>query len=1121
MAAALVDNFIQIYRFTHLREYRTRRRSVDSWRLLCWLILLSIVLVFDQYTFLKMISIGLGTFYFCVFLIQCTVLTSFVQENYLPNFNLPPESEEYLTVVCTVDGILHGIDKFGNKAWSTSTGKAMLSAQNYAAHYQNDASLEAVESTHARRSTKRNGYSILPSTDGTLIYHSIEGMRKTSVTARLLVEQTPFVSNEGISFTGKKSSRLMKLDANSGTILFDTMDSKGGRSVPRVVDPNSAPMWVGRIDYSLEAVNTVTGQQEFNFTYSELIPLPYGSQYQYGESLESQQREHEFEVASDVPLGEAEVVELLGARAAAEGGWSPESDQITSSDVARRVRDRAMSVDSPSLVSGSSSGGDNDSGEGSAVSKAASSKAKKRKGGRKRRKNRVTMEKRASVTPKPVSSESLSQLEVLDSATLSLVSTPDGELYFSDLDGTVMEKVSVSLNSPVFSAFKIHRAGRAQSSASDLRSAAVLAAPTSGGEGSFWGVRSLRVEHRVLTYPAAVAETYAQNGLAVAAVQEDVRSSDISRIIVQSPHTQESDHGDSLGPLYVLEVRDLEMPGLGPGSDKLDNSAFIGKLLSDAPHPTKRELRAQAREQLLKETATATVRDGPPVDKEVYRKHMKRSGAAAAVSTVGMGRRTLSPLQRRNKGGQGVLRALYLAEGEDAVLSAGDFAALSDQNEAYNDLDLQDPAPVIREDKGLGQCALRNPSFYFPISWFAGANDTAINTCQPRPTSSRLSVAMNKKNAAAATHRASAVLHETAKANQGGGGAVLQKSGMRGSHVLRPDLYEGALFRTDPEFLSLDAQMHLFRGMLHAPHQQQQQPVRAKGWEQGWDGWRDGAFRTQEFTASPPLNPVIVSAQHPYSWLDAFTMRVFGLVEHLLLNLIAVLIVVALVFVCGVYFLRSSPAFAHVLPVGARFSEQLRFAFFLLVGGMLTRLGLVPVAEPRGSAAGRTVKSSPPASSRRPLAALPAAVTVDGHEHIPQAAVRFPALEEPSTNNPQTLMVSQPLRSARAPTPPPSAALPSEEEEEVGADGKRLLRVGALLVHCDHVLGYGSHGTTVYRGSLDGRPLAVKRILSQFVRSADRYSIATRTIVFPGISKLTWPPRFSYFYFVFSEKFRC
>ena len=46
-------------------------------------------------------------------------------------------------------------------------------------------------------------------------------------------------------------------------------------------------------------------------------------------------------------------------------------------------------------------------------------------------------------------------------------------------------------------------------------------------------------------------------------------------------------------------------------------------------------------------------------------------------------------------------------------------------------------------------------------------------------------------------------------------------------------------------------------------------------------------------------------------------------------------------------------------------------------------------------------------------------------------------------------------------------------------------RVGSLLLTAD-VLGYGSHGTVVLRGSLNGRPVAVKRMMSRFNRAADR-----------------------------------
>ena len=47
-------------------------------------------------------------------------------------------------------------------------------------------------------------------------------------------------------------------------------------------------------------------------------------------------------------------------------------------------------------------------------------------------------------------------------------------------------------------------------------------------------------------------------------------------------------------------------------------------------------------------------------------------------------------------------------------------------------------------------------------------------------------------------------------------------------------------------------------------------------------------------------------------------------------------------------------------------------------------------------------------------------------------------------------------------------------------------RIGSLELDLSVVLGYGSHGTVVYRGSLNGRPVALKRMLSQFHLSADR-----------------------------------
>jgi serine/threonine-protein kinase/endoribonuclease IRE1 len=50
--------------------------------------------------------------------------------------------------------------------------------------------------------------------------------------------------------------------------------------------------------------------------------------------------------------------------------------------------------------------------------------------------------------------------------------------------------------------------------------------------------------------------------------------------------------------------------------------------------------------------------------------------------------------------------------------------------------------------------------------------------------------------------------------------------------------------------------------------------------------------------------------------------------------------------------------------------------------------------------------------------------------------------------------------------------------EIIEADG--ALRIGQLRVYTDKVLGHGSHGTVVYKGSFDGRDVAVKRMLVEF-----------------------------------------
>ena len=67
-----------------------------------------------------------------------------------------------------------------------------------------------------------NEYSVIPTLDGSILVHNNEGMRKTSVTARMLSEQEPYVSNDGLIYTGQRTDRLFGLDLSSGQILHDS-----------------------------------------------------------------------------------------------------------------------------------------------------------------------------------------------------------------------------------------------------------------------------------------------------------------------------------------------------------------------------------------------------------------------------------------------------------------------------------------------------------------------------------------------------------------------------------------------------------------------------------------------------------------------------------------------------------------------------------------------------------------------------------------------------------------------------------------------------------------------------------------------------------------------------------
>ena len=79
-------------------------------------------------------------------------------------------------------------------------------------------------------------------------------------------------------------------------------------------------------------------------------------------------------------------------------------------------------------------------------------------------------------------------------------------------------------------------------------------------------------------------------------------------------------------------------------------------------------------------------------------------------------------------------------------------------------------------------------------------------------------------------------------------------------------------------------------------------------------------------------------------------------------------------------------------------------------------------------------------------------------------------------------------KSGSSPQPPHDRTVANIRPSEVAEADNGVIQIGRLQVFTDVVLGHGSHGTLVYRGSFDGRDVAVKRMLVEF------YDIASQEV---------------------------
>lgn len=404
--------------------------------------------------------------YFCLIILW--VCFKQIKLNYIEY-----QPNEVVTIVGTVDGGIHGINSNRERVWSSSTGGPMVASQNHEPIVSYDSKKDI--DGHIGRQGSEGGYhvnkdySVLTAIDGSIIHQTHDGMRKTSVTARFLTEQTPFISKEGLMFTGKKSSKIMGFDVNTGKVLFDNGEKIRTSSVNTLPSIKKLPtvhthspvlstnsIWFGRVDYSLRAIDSTTGKEQFNLTYSELHPL----------LSQSAPSHHYSNVAGedDPPI------------------------------VGKQELNALALIGSP----------------------------------------------KAGMTAHP------------SRPLVELVSTPNGELYFSDSDGKLLDKVPISLKSPAMSAFELV-----------LKSARNSAADSSDTEikNSNFDIRSINVNHRIITpLPTSIAST-----------EKD------QIVLLQSPH---SAVGTGIDSIYALPVSTIQADDPQSNADRSNDAKALIPVIS-------------------------------------------------------------------------------------------------------------------------------------------------------------------------------------------------------------------------------------------------------------------------------------------------------------------------------------------------------------------------------------------------------------------------------------------------------------------------------------------------------------------------------------------------------------
>ena len=171
-----------------------------------------------------------------------------------------PGERTSLIVAGTVDGQVHALDPAtGDLKWSFSTGESLVKSYQHLPGPLDDKKWW------------------IPTLDGSMLVHTSQGLRRPGLNARVLVEQTPFLSG-GTFYTGSKVSRIFGVDAHTGelrqVLSGDTADGlESNRRLLARSGSDDDVIWIGRDDYTARAFDVSTGQEEWNLSIGQFVSL--------------------------------------------------------------------------------------------------------------------------------------------------------------------------------------------------------------------------------------------------------------------------------------------------------------------------------------------------------------------------------------------------------------------------------------------------------------------------------------------------------------------------------------------------------------------------------------------------------------------------------------------------------------------------------------------------------------------------------------------------------------------------------------------------------------------------------------------------------------------------------